>query len=206
MRSQFQPEFEYRDAVELAQKLGARMRTLSVDVLSDPRVTANPADRCYYCKQNIMTAIRDAARQDGYEMICDGTNASDDLGDRPGARALREYGIRSPLRECGLTKSMIRERSKEAGLPVWNKPAYACLATRILTGEEITAEKLRTTEQAESLLFSMGFRDFRVRMRGDAALIQVTGEQYEQALSMQEEISKTLAGMYSDITIDDRTR
>ena len=206
VRSQFQPAFEYEDAVSMAELTGARMRVIRVDALADERVRANPADRCYFCKIHIMGAIRKAAAEDGYDLICDGTNASDDVSDRPGFKALQEYGIRSPLRECALTKTRIRELGWEAGLPVWNKPSYACLATRIPAGEEITEEKLRKTELAETRLFEMGFRDFRVRMRDGAALVQVNAAQYEEAVSRKNEIGTAIGELYTSVRIDDHTR
>ena len=134
VKSQFQPEFELRDAIELAHKLGVRMRLIEQDIVSCAEVTANPPDRCYYCKKHIMGAIRERSCADGYALIIDGTNASDDISDRPGYKALGEEGILSPLRICGLTKAEIRRLSHEAGLPTWDKPAYACLATRIASG------------------------------------------------------------------------
>ncbi len=206
VRSQFQPAFEFEDAVKMAELTGAHMRVIEVDALADERVRDNPADRCYYCKIHIMGAIRKAAAEDGYDLICDGTNASDDVSDRPGFKALQEFGIRSPLRECELTKDRIRELAREAGLPVWNKPSYACLATRIPAGEEITEEKLRKTELAENGLFEMGFRDFRVRMRGTAALVQVNASQYKEALLRKKEIETAIGTLYTSVTIDDRTR
>ena len=138
--SEFQPEFEKRDALRLAEELGADMQILPLQVLCDQKVRENPSDRCYYCKKQIFSAIVKAAAEDGFSLILDGSNASDDAGDRPGMRVLQEMSVRSPLRECGLTKAQIRELSKEAGLFTWDKPAYACLATRIPTGEEITIE------------------------------------------------------------------
>lgn len=206
VKSAFQPGFEFEDAKKLAEIIGCSLCVIEVDVLSDGTVAANPHDRCYYCKQHIMGAITEAAKADGYDFICDGTNASDDADDRPGFRALGEFGIRSPLRECGLTKAEIRKASKEAGLPTWDKPAYACLATRILTGEKITEEKLQTTEKAESILYDMGFRDFRVRMRGDKALVQIEESQHKEALARSEEIIKALAGMYEEVKIDGSPR
>jgi uncharacterized protein len=206
VKSAFQPEFEFDDAVKLAERIGCTLRVICVDVLSDERVTANPWNRCYYCKQHIMGAITEAAKADGYDIVCDGTNASDDAGDRPGFRALGEYGIKSPLRECGLTKADIRKASKEAGLPTWNKPAYACLATRILTGEAITEEKLCVTEKAESILFDMGFRDFRVRMRGNSALVQIEESQHEDAVKHEEEIREALSELYDEVKIDGSPR
>ena len=125
--------FEYNDAMRLAEQIGARVRVIEVDVLADERVRQNPSNRCYYCKQAIFGNILRAAAEDGYTLILDGTNASDDEGDRPGMKALKELQVRSPLRECGLTKDMIRQLSRQAGLFTWDKPAYACLATRIRT-------------------------------------------------------------------------
>lgn len=206
VKSVFQPEFEFEDAIRLADQIGCGLSVIEADVLSDERVKANPKDRCYYCKQHIMSAITETAKVDGYNAVCDGTNASDDADDRPGFKALGEYGIKSPLRECGLTKEDIRKASREAGLPTWNKPAYACLATRIHTGEEITAEKLNITEKAESLMHDMGFIDFRVRMRGENALIQVTENQIAEAFAREEEIRTALSEMYDEINIDENPR
>lgn len=138
---------------------------VNADILQYDEVTANPGNRCYFCKKRIMGAIRAAAVADGYETMIDGTNASDECGDRPGMKVLEEQHILSPLRICGLTKSDVRRLSKEAGLFTWDKPAYACLATRILAGEKITAEKLKAIEESEAVLFAMGFSDFRVRLR-----------------------------------------
>lgn len=206
VKSAFQPEFEFKDAVRLAGMTGIELHVIEVDVLSDERVAANPENRCYYCKQNIMGAITDAAKADGYDMICDGTNASDDADDRPGFRALEEFGVRSPLRECGLTKADIRKASKEAGLPTWNKPAYACLATRIRTDELITKEKLEITEEAENILYDMGFRDLRVRMRGGNALVQITESQHAEAIAREEAIRTALSHLYEEVKIDGSPR
>ncbi len=206
MKSAFQPEFEFEDAKAVAGMVGCPLRVINADVLSDEKVTANPGNRCYYCKQHIMSSIIKAAADDGYDIVCDGTNASDDADDRPGFKALAEYGIMSPLRACGLTKQDIRKASKEAGLPTWNKPAYACLATRILTGEKITEEKLAITENAESILFDMGFRDFRVRMRGNNALCQFTSDQLAEAFRREGEIKGALSELYDEVNIDGSPR
>ena len=206
VKSAFQPEFEFEDAKTIAGMVGCPLCVINADVLSDEKVTANPANRCYYCKQHIMSSIIKAAADDGYDIVCDGTNASDDADDRPGFKALAEYNIISPLRECGLTKQDIRKASKEAGLPTWNKPAYACLATRILTGEKITEEKLAVTEKAESILYNMGFRDFRVRMRGNNALCQFVSGQLAEALKREEEIKKALSELYEEVNFDGSPR
>lgn len=202
VRSAFQPAFELADARRLAADVGAELRVLEVDVLSCPAVTANPADRCYHCKQAIFTAIRAAAEADGFPVLLDGTNASDDAGDRPGMRALRELSVRSPLRECGLTKEEIRRLSREAGLFTWDKPAYACLATRIPTGEVITAGKLQRTERAEDFLFSLGFTDFRVRTLGEDAKLQLRREQLPLALEKRAEILNHLKRDYRNVLLD----
>lgn len=200
--SEFQPEFEKEDAKRLAGELNADMKILTVSALEIPGVKENPANRCYFCKQGIFGAIWKAAKEDGFETLLDGTNASDDAGDRPGMRALLELSVRSPLRECELTKDEIRRLSKEAGLFTWDKPAYACLATRIRTGELITREKLAATEAAEEYLFSLGFRDFRVRMREGVARIQLKEDQWERIVLYREEILRELKKHYESVTID----
>lgn len=202
VKSAFQPQFEFEDAKRLAEMIGANMRVINVDVLANPTVAENPADRCYHCKKVIFSTIMKSAFEDGFTVLMDGTNASDDAGDRPGMRALRELSVRSPLRECGLTKAEIRRLSKEAGLFTWNKPAYACLATRIPTGETITAEKLQKTESAENYLFSIGLTDFRVRLIGECARLQVPAKQISLVLDKRQEILVELKKYYSAVLLD----
>lgn len=202
VKSAFQPQFELDDARRLAEALSADMRVLDVDILADETVAANPPDRCYHCKRRIFSAIASAAAADGYTLLLDGTNASDDAGDRPGMRALRELSVRSPLRECGLTKPEIRRLSREAGLFTWDKPAYACLATRVPAGERLTAEKLENTERAEDFLFSLGFADFRVRLFNGAARLQLPAEQLPRLLERRAEILSELKKTYSAVVLD----
>ena len=206
VKSAFQPEFEREDACRIASKLGIVLTEIGLDVLSDEKVKANPADRCYHCKRRIMCAVAEAAEADGCDVICDGTNASDDADDRPGFRALEEFGIKSPLRECGITKDEIRTRAKRLGLDVWDKPAYACLATRIACGEEITEDKLRITEEAETRLHEMGFRDFRVRMRGREALVQIAADQHADAAERIDEIKAAIGDLYDEVRLDGKPR
>ena len=200
--SAFQPAFERRDALRLAESLGAAVRVLPLDVLACPEVTANPADRCYHCKKHVMSTIRAAAAADGYALVIDGTNASDDIDDRPGFRALTEEGVLSPLRLCGLTKPMVRALSREAGLFTWDKPAYACLATRVRTGQTITAETLRAVEASEDALFRRGYADFRVRTADGRALLQFPEDQWERAQAELAEIRAQLAPYFAEIDID----
>lgn len=206
VKSQFQPEFEHEDAIKLTAELGVALKVISVDILQLDEVTANPANRCYYCKKRIMGAIRREAGADGYDTIIDGTNASDDDGDRPGMKALAEEDILSPLRLCGMTKEEIRRRSENAGLFTWNKPAYACLATRVPTGEKITVQKLTAVEQSESYLFSLGFTDFRVRLRDGGALLQFTEKQHERAENELEAIKAELSGLFDTVKLDPKAR
>ncbi len=202
VKSAFQPEFERRDALRFAKELDQQVTVLEADPLSCPEVAANPANRCYSCKKVIMSTIKAHAAADGYDVLIDGTNASDDIGDRPGFQALREEGVLSPLRLCGLTKAEIRERSREAGLFTWNKPAYACLATRIHTGERITREKLAAVEAAEDALFAMGFSDFRVRTSDGRAKLQFVAEQHQAAEASLAEIRELLGPYFAEITLD----
>ena len=136
----FQPQFELDDAKLLAESLHADMTVLPFDVLTDKVVKSNPKDRCYYCKNQVFGGILKAAKEDGFTEIMDGTNASDDAGDRPGMRALKEMKVLSPLRLSGITKTALREYSRNAGLFTWNKPAYACLATRVPSGISIEGD------------------------------------------------------------------
>ena len=202
VKGEFQPEFEYRDAVKLASIVGIELRVINASVLSDENVSSNPSDRCYHCKNMVFSVITDAAKEDGFDVIIDGTNASDDPSDRPGVRALKERGVLSPLRDCGLTKNMIRELSKEAGLFTWNKPSYACLATRIPTGERITPEKLSVTEEAEGILMEMGFSGFRVRYEAGRARIELPGEQRERFMEKADEINTLLRRYYKSVSLD----
>lgn len=202
IKTAFQPAFELEDARRLAKELDVPMTVIELDVLSVEKAAENGPRRCYYCKKALFTQLRRAAADDGYTVLLDGTNASDDAGDRPGMVALRELEVRSPLRECGITKAEVRRLSKEAGLFTWNKPAYACLATRIPTGTALTAEMLTRVEKAEAAMAGLGFTDFRVRTADGAARLQVTEEQLPQVLARREEILRALAPEFSAVTLD----
>ena len=199
-KTQFQPQFELEDAKRLAELVGIELTVLPYDVL--PAAGFNPPDRCYYCKTALFGALVARAKADGYDTIIDGTNASDDVGDRPGMKALQEMQVLSPLRLCGLTKQEIRKWSKEAGLFTWDKPSYACLATRFPSGVQITEEGLKKVEQAEGALFRLGFTDFRVRVYHDAARIQLPKDQMEQGLAMRQEILAELRPLFAGVFLD----
>lgn len=202
VKSEFQPEFELEDARRLARELSARMTVIPLSVLDCADVAANPPDRCYLCKKRIFGAIARAAAEDGFTLIIDGTNASDDEGDRPGMRALRELHVRSPLRECGLAKDEIRRLSAEAGLFTWDKPAYACLATRVPAGTAIDADMLRRVEGAESALAALGFSDLRVRLFHGAARVQLPESQIIGAAVRRFEIKSALAPYFDTVLLD----
>lgn len=204
VKTAFQPEFELNDAQRLCGQLGVSLRIIELDILSNEDVRTNPADRCYHCKTALFGALRDRAASDGFTLLIDGTNASDDAGDRPGMRALRELQVRSPLRECGITKPQVRELSRAAGLFTWDKPAYACLATRIPTGSELTAGELSRVEKAEDFLFSLGFTDFRVRIMpgGAGAKLQLLEAQLPMALEKRRDILSALGPMFPAVTLD----
>lgn len=202
VKSEFQPQFEFDDAIRLADEWKVDLKILNLNVLHVSEIRDNPANRCYYCKKTIFTTISQAAKEDGFSVLLDGTNASDDADDRPGMKALQELSVRSPLRECGLTKAEVRSLSKEAALFTWNKPAYACLATRIPTGEMITSEKLYATETAEDFMHSLGFTDFRVRLENGNAKIQLREEQWQLLFQYRQAIIEKLKIYYQSVVLD----
>ena len=202
----FQPQFELDDAQRLAQQLQIDLQVLPFDVLLCEEVRQNPKDRCYYCKTALFGLLQRQAAQDGAPVLIDGTNASDQVDDRPGMRALKELSVRSPLRECGLTKAEIRRLSQQAGLFTWDKPAYACLATRIPSGQPITADLLRRVEGAESCLFQLGFRDFRARVKDNAAVLQIKPAQFADAMRKRTQILNGLAPFFDRVLLDMKPR
>lgn len=202
VHSAFQPAFELEDAKKIAAQCGLPLNILEADVLACDDVAKNPENRCYFCKKQIFGLILRQAADDGRTLVIDGTNASDDAGDRPGMKALREMQVRSPLRECGVTKAQVRKLSREAGLFTWNKPSYACLATRIPAGTPITAEALRAVERGENALFALGFSDFRIRLRGGAAVIQLPASQLADGFARREELLARLSPEFPLVTLD----
>ena len=206
VKTPFQPQFELEDARRLCRQLDADLIICELDVLTDKAVAANPPDRCYHCKRRMFSWLKRYAASEGFSLLLDGTNASDDAGDRPGMRALEELEVRSPLRECGLTKDDIRALSRQAGLFTWDKPSYACLATRVPTGRTITREDLKKVEQGESLLSGLGFRDFRLRLTANGCKLQMKEDQLPRVLDSRGDILAALSPLFSEITLDLRPR
>ncbi len=202
VKSNFQPEFEFDDAKKLAKELGADLKIIEVDIFTDEKVIENSKLRCYYCKNAIFSKILNAAKLDGFTCIIDGTNASDDEGDRPGMKALKEMQVLSPLRLCGITKDEVRALSKTAGLFTWDKPSYACLATRIPTDTKIDKESLYKVEKAEDAMFLLGFKDFRVRVFNKAAQIQLKNEDYKLLFEKKDEVKKVVGSYFDKVFID----
>lgn len=198
----FQPLWERTDAENFCRQLNCSLTVLEADPLGCPEIRCNPANRCYYCKRLLFTTLRQTAKEAGYALLWEGTNASDDANDRPGMRALAELGVESPLRLCGLTKSEIRARSRTAGLPTWNKPSYACLATRFPTGKVITKEALAQVEYGERQLMELGFSDLRLRLRDWGALLQLPKTQHPAAQAHWEEICRKLKPVFDVVRLD----
>jgi uncharacterized protein len=176
------PDRHRQLALRLAREFGLHHEIIHTAEMERPEYRANPTNRCYYCKQELYGTLSAVARDRGFAAIADGSNA-DDRGDyRPGRQAAREFGVRSPLDEAGLTKADIRELSRRAGLPTWDEPASACLSSRIPYQSEVTGEKLRMIEQAENALRDLGFRVCRVRHHDTLARVEVGRDELPRAV------------------------
>ena len=198
----FQPAFEKQDAVRFCREYDIPLTIVPYDIFQHQNVVDNPADRCYHCKTALFTQILKTAEESGFSCLADGTNASDDSADRPGMRALKELCVLSPLRICGITKSVLRDESEKLGLFTARKPAYACLATRIPTGTPLTRELLCQIETAENALFDMGFSDFRVRRLADAAKLQIPSDQFPLILEKRADLMRILKPVFGNVYLD----
>jgi uncharacterized protein len=197
------PERERQEATRLAKALGARHILLETEELKDPAFVANAPDRCYHCKLSRFRDLSDYALRLGYRTVVDGTNA-EDLGDhRPGRRAARELGVRSPLEEVGLTKAEIRQLARARGLPNWDAPSDACLASRIPYGTPITAEKLSRIGRAEEVLRELGLGQLRVRDHGEIARIELEPGDLAAGLKHRHRVIQELRSLgYAYVTLD----
>lgn len=182
------PRADLRDATDLAQHLNLRHQVVCTSEMDNPAFTANPINRCYHCKSELFSLLVDIAKRKGLSCVVDGSNA-DDLGDfRPGTRAAKEHGVRRPLQEIGFTKRDIRNASRLLGLPTADKPAAACLASRLPYGDAITSDKLARIERAEEALHALGFKHCRVRLHGDMARIELPAADLPFAITQRETI------------------
>lgn len=184
VRSPVNPEDEYKEAKKLTKKLGITHIAIEMDLLKNKRFRNNPFSRCFHCKKEIFSILKSVAGKRGFNSIIDGSNYDDRLDFRPGSRALEILNIRSPLKEARWTKRDIRAMAKMYRLPNWNKPAQACLATRIPYYSKITRGKLRVIERAENFLKNLGFRQVRVRYCTDTARIEITCDQINKILDL----------------------
>ncbi len=197
------PSAEREAAQTLAWTMGAPLVIVEKHEMDNPDFVANRPDRCYLCKSSICDQLVAYAEQHGYAEVADGSNR-DDLDDyRPGQRAARECGMRSPLQEAGLTKAEIRSLSRVLGLPTWDKPSSACLVSRIPYGTPITVERLKQIEAAEAALHAMGFRQLRVRHHGEVARIEVPPADFARVMEKREAITAQIQACgYTYVTLD----
>ncbi len=198
------PKREFDEAASFCAENGIKQITVVSNELDIPEFRKNPTNRCYLCKSELFKKIISLAKENEIEYVCEGSNV-DDMGDyRPGMKAVAELGIKSPLRECGLSKEEIRALSKEMDLPTWDKPSFACLASRFVYGEEINEKKLSMVEKAEQFLLDMGFKQFRVRIHGEnLARIEVLPADLQALLSKREEVTKHLRELgFAYVTMD----
>lgn len=179
------PERELKEAIKYAKDMGVKHIIISSEELDIEGFASNPKNRCYFCKKELFTKIKDVAIENGVEYVFDGSNL-DDTGDfRPGMQAARELEVVSPIKEAALTKKDIRELSKEMGLPTWNKPSFACLSSRFPYGNKITLPKLNMVDKAEQYLLDMGITQVRVRHHGEIARIEVSPEEREKFFNIE---------------------
>jgi len=179
------PESHKRDAAEYARTLGFRHEFIPTFEFENPDYVQNDSRRCFHCKDELFNRLAEVARERGYEYLIYGVN-KDDLGDyRPGQEAAALHGVRAPLVEADLTKAEIRALAREAGLPFWDRPAAACLSSRIPYGTAVTPERIKTVEQGEEAVRALGFRQFRVRYHGELVRLEFAPDELERALSVE---------------------
>lgn len=197
------PLSEFRQARRLARYIGARHMVIHTDELSDRRFSSNPVNRCYFCKKELFGKLDAIKKEKGMRYVLDGTNR-DDLKDiRHGRKAARELGVISPLVDAGITKSDIRSLSRRLRLPTWDKPSFACLASRIPFNDKITIAKLSKIDKAESYLKKMGFKQVRVRLHEPVARIELYGEDMDKAVRLHAKIVKSMQKLgFVYITLD----
>ncbi|MDE0312435.1 MAG: ATP-dependent sacrificial sulfur transferase LarE, partial [Caldilineaceae bacterium] len=197
------PAREMRDAVALADEIGVPYRLVETEEYLDPNYAANPNNRCYFCKSELHNRLHEILQQEDWGIVCDGTNASDMGDDRPGMVAARERGVRSPLLEAGITKPEVRAIARHLGLPVWDKPAMACLSSRVPHGTPIDPQLLRQIEAAEDVLVALSLRQFRVRHHGEIARLELPPEDFPTVLAHYEQIVAGIkAAGYRYVTLD----
>ncbi len=203
VRSCLMPCREFDEAEQFCTQEHIRHIICDVDPFCIEGFEDNPTNRCYLCKKEMFSRIRQTAVKYDIAEVAEGSNLDDNGDYRPGMIAVRELGIRSPLQEIGFTKQEIRELSKRLGLPTWNKPSFACLASRFVYGEKITEKRLKMVEHSEQILAKLGFSLFRVRVHGDLARLEVMPEEFGKLLEYREQINRELKDLgFSYISMD----
>ena len=197
------PQRELKQAKELAKSIGIKHVIISSEETEIDNFSKNPSNRCYFCKKELFSKIKKIATKEHLNYILDGSNVDDKDDYRPGAKALKEFGVVSPLKDVGFTKREIKELSKDMQLGTWDKPAFACLASRFPYGIKITKSKLMQVEKAESFLFSLGVKQFRVRYHDEIARIEVFKNDFQTVLDNSEEITKYFKELgFKYVTLD----
>ena len=199
------PQKEFKEALQYVRETGVRYVILSTEEVSNPSFSSNPRDRCYHCKKELFTKVKEIAKKKGIQFILDGTNKDDQKDFRPGRKACKELNVQSPLLDAGLSKEEIRKLSRRLNLPAWDKPAQACLSSRFPYGEEITQEKLKVIEEGESFIQSLGFKQVRLRHHGKLARIEVKKQEISKFFknSVRKKITaKFLSLGYTYVTLD----
>ncbi len=197
------PPGELEQARSLAKEIGTTLLEVETNELENPAYAANPDNRCYFCKKELFREVLPIARARKIPWVVDGLNADDLTDHRPGRVATDEAGVRHPLVEAGFHKSEVRDYARVLGLPNWNKPALACLSSRVPSGDPIDAELLQRIGQAESSLQALGFRGFRVRCHGELARLELPPPQLGRALEQREQISRSLRQLgFRFVTLD----
>jgi len=197
------PAWEIAQAGDIARKLGLRHRVIETGEMDDPDFTGNPPERCYFCKKELFQRLLDIARDEGMAFVADGSHAGDVSDFRPGRRAALELGVRSPLLEAGLNKGDIRQLSRGLGLPTWDKPAFACLASRLPYGTPITPETVARIDRAEAYLRSLGLVQVRVRCHGEVARIEVEETDMPRLLEKRQQVAENLRSLgFTYVSLD----
>ncbi len=199
------PERELIGARRLTQEMEVRHLLIESNELEIEGFSKNPPDRCYHCKKKLFEELKDLAQTEGISFVIEGSTLDDEKDHRPGKRAIQELGVRSPLKEAMFAKEEVRKLSNTLSLTTWNKPSFACLASRFPYGEEITLEELKKVDEAENFLFGLGFRQVRVRHHGTLARIEIYSEEIERLMdkSLREKVVSQLRKIgYHYVTLD----
>ncbi len=202
VKTEFQPNFAMKDCLRFAKKVDANLKIIAQNIIDNSDIVNNGSNRCYFCKKYFMNLIYNNAKEDGYDILIDGTNFSDDEYDSPGTKALREMNILSPLKMCNITQKDVIQLSLKEGLDIENKNSYSCLATRLCEGEKITKKLLSNIEKTEAYLFSLGFRDFDLSVANNNAVITVKKDDMDNIFTYRDKIIIAMSVMFDNIYLN----